>query len=139
MKQVEFSNMTGRQLVDFYNRHSAKPVKRFSDHETAVRRCTELLNTLRTDDSVKVMKQKATSNSLRPAMVASLKLDRTITCLETKQVWKNAYKMWRENPDWMTSGQQDRLTAQLYAAAKAGEARTVVINGRSFALVSKAG
>jgi hypothetical protein len=69
-------------------------------------------------------------------MRTTLKLDRRIACLETGETWPNAHRMWRERPDWMTSSQQDRLTAQLYAAAKAGTPRAVVINGRSFALVS---
>ena len=44
--------------------------------------------------------------------------------------------MWRDNPDWMTSAQQDRLTAQLYAAAKVGEQKIIEINARSFMLVN---
>lgn len=69
-------------------------------------------------------------------MQASLKLDRTITCVQTGEVWKNAYQMWVAHPDWMTSSQQDRLTAQLYAAAKQGEQKQVTINDRTFMLVT---
>lgn len=72
----------------------------------------------------------------RPVMKASLKLDRTITCITTGEVWKNAYRMWRENPDWMTSSQQDRLTQQLYKAAKMGDKAVVEVNGRYFELVN---
>jgi hypothetical protein len=36
----------------------------------------------------------------------------------------------------MTSAQQDRLTAQLYAAAKVGEQKIIEINARSFMLVN---
>ena len=71
-----------------------------------------------------------------PEMKSSLKLDRTITCIETGEVWKNAYQMWKEHQDWMTTGQQDRLTAQLYKSAKAGNSTTVFVNGRSFRLVN---
>jgi hypothetical protein len=82
-----------------------------------------------------VIKQFA-DTSKRPVMKDSLKLDRTIICVNTGQAWKNAYQMWRDNPDWMTSAQQDRLTAQLYAAAKTGEQRIIEINDRSFMLVN---
>lgn len=75
----------------------------------------------------------------RPVLAASLRLDRTIRCCDTGETWKNAFRMWKEHSDWMTSAQQDRLTAQLYAAAKAGERRTVTINGRSFELVNVPG
>ena len=82
---------------------------------------------------------KATNNKtgeLRPATSASLKLDRTIACNVTEETWANAYAMWKQNPEWMSSGQQDRLTATLYKAAKQGEKLTLTINGRSFWLVN---
>lgn len=69
-------------------------------------------------------------------MKTSLKLDRRIVCVETDEEFKNAYQMWIANPDWMTTGQQDRLTAQLYAAAKLGKQIAVEINGRSFHLLN---
>lgn len=72
----------------------------------------------------------------RPALAASLKLDRTLRCCDTGETWKNAYRMWKEHSDWMTSAQQDRLTRELYTAAKAGERRVVTVNGRSFELVN---
>ena len=72
-------------------------------------------------------------------MKASLKLDRTLICLSSGETWKNAYQMWRDNPGWMTSAQQDRLTAQLYAAAKTGEQKIIQINARSFMLVTVPG
>lgn len=136
MSTVKFSSMTTPQLVAFYNRHSTKPVKRFSDRQTAEKRCAELFSSLKTNDTSKVMNQKVdTGSNVRPVMRASLKLDRTIRCVDTKQTWKNAYQMWRENPEWMTSSQQDRLTAQLYAAAKDGQRLRVIINDRTFELV----
>ena len=72
----------------------------------------------------------------REAQKTSMKLDRTIICVETAQVWKNAHQMWKENPTWMTSAQEDALTRKLYVAAKVGKLETVVINGRSFQLVN---
>ncbi len=139
MNDVKFSSMTTPQLVSFYNRHSTKPVKRFSDRKTAEKRCAELFSSLMSHDTVKVMNQKSDIANTRPAMQASLKLDRTITCLETGETWKNAYQMWVAHPDWMTSSQQDRLTAQLYAAAKQGEQKRLVINDRTYMLVNVAG
>jgi len=74
----------------------------------------------------------------RPQMQASLKLDRTIQCVETKETWKNAFRMWKEHADWMTSAQVDRLTRVLYTAAKQPNpvAANVTINGRTFKLVN---
>ena len=67
-------------------------------------------------------------------MKTSLKLVRTIKCLTTGETFKNAHQMWKANPTWMTTGQQDRLTAQLYKAAKEGELLVVTINERKFQL-----
>jgi len=131
---MDFSPLSMKQLVTFYNRHAARPVNRFSDRRTAERRCLELFNSLKTNDPIRVMKQKA-DKEVRISMQTSLKLNRTVTCLDTGEVWKNAHQMWKENPDWMTTGQQDRLTAQLYAAAKQGERKEIAINGRTFCLV----
>lgn len=133
MNELSFASMTMGQLVSFYNRNSSTPVKRFSDRKTAERRCLEALKNLSkpaTSTEVKI------EESLRPVMKSSLKLDRTIICLDTKETWKNAYQMWREHKDWMTSAQQDRLTHQLYAAAKAGEQDVITINNRKFMLVN---
>jgi len=136
MNTVNFSSMTTPQLVSFFNRHSTTPIKRFSDRKTAERRCAELFESLLSPTPTsKVIKQVADTSN-RPVMKDSLKLDRTIICVNTGQTWKNAYQMWRECLDWMTSAQQDRLTAQLYAAAKAGEQKIIEINDRSFMLVN---
>lgn len=140
MSAVKFSGMTGPQLVAFYNRHNpTAPVKRFSDRRTAERRCAELFASLMTTSSpAGVIKQKAEPplDVSRPVMRASLKLDRTLVHCDTGETWPNAYRMWTAHPDWMTSSQQDRLTARLYAAAKRGERLTVTINGRAFALAN---
>jgi hypothetical protein len=136
MHEVKFSSMTMPQLVAFYNRHSTKPVNRFSDRKTAERRCSELFESLLSNSDSKVMNQVTTPANTRPVMKDSLKLDRTIRCVQTGDTWKNAYQMWVANPDWMTSSQQDRLTAQLYAAAKEGERKQITINDRTFELVN---
>lgn len=70
----------------------------------------------------------------RDNMKTSLKLNRTINCLTTGETFKNAHQMWKAHTDWMTTGQQDRLTAQLYKAAKEGEFLVVTINERKFQL-----
>ena len=136
---MNWNVMTMPQLVAFYNRHATKPVARFSDRKTAERRCAALLESLRVP-SAKLLRQRepeppAADARPRPAMRASLALDRTLLCLETDETWPNAFRMWRARPDWMTGAQVDRLTAQLYAAAKRGEHATVVVNGRSFKLL----
>ena len=138
MNTVKFSSMTTPQLVSFYNRHSSAPVKRFSDRKTAERRCVEIFDSLLSNASNKAIKQVVDVGN-RPTMKESLKLDRTITCVNTGETWKNAYQMWREHSDWMTSAQQDRLTAQLYAAAKNSEQKIIEINDRSFKLVNVSG
>lgn len=89
--------------------------------------------------SIKRSARKENSASVtRPAMQASLGLDRNIMCVETKESWKNAFRMWKQNPSWMTSAQVDRLTRVLYTAAKQPTpvSATVAINGRTFKLVN---
>lgn len=141
---INWSAMTMPQLVAFYNRHAEKPVRRFADRPTAERRCGEVLTALRVP-SAKMLKQKLTAPepagaaAPRPAMRASLALDRTLLCVETGETWKNAFRMWRAHPDWLTGAQVDRLTLTLYAAAKRGEAAAVTINGRTFRLLNAAG
>lgn len=81
----------------------------------------------------KVEKAQGTAH---PNMKTSLKLDRRIVCVETDEEFANAYQMWKAHMDWMTTGQQDRLTAQLYAAAKQGKQIVVEVNGRSFHLLN---
>ena len=136
MNTVNFSSMTTPQLVSFFNRHSTTPVKRFSDRKPAERRCAEVFESLLSPvPTSKVIKQLV-DTSTRPVMKESLKLDRTIICVNTGETWKNAYQMWLANTHWLTSAQQDRLTAQLYAAAKVGEQKIIEINDRSFMLVN---
>ena len=91
----------------------------------------------------KVEGERAPSVTQADMMKTSLKLDRTIVATwktaegnECSGEWKNAYQMWKANPTWMTSSQQDTLTAKLYAAAKKGDKITVEINGRAFELLN---
>lgn len=129
-----FSHMTLSQLVAFYNEKSSKPVKKFSDRASAIRRCSELASEEPETLEVAAPDAPQAESATRPEMVASLKLDRTIVCVDTGESWANAYRMWFAHPSWMTSSQQDRLTAKLYGAAKRGEQLTVRINNRSFKL-----
>lgn len=135
MTEVNFASMTLSQLVTFHNEHADKPVKKFRDRATAEKRCVELMYVKLKEPSVEVTESEPTGKE-RPVMKASLKLDRTIMRIDSEQVWPNAHVMWVENPDWMTSSQQDRLTARLYAAAKRGEREIVEVNGISFMLVN---
>lgn len=137
MTDVNFTSMTLSQLVTFYNEHADKPVKKFRDRATAEKRCVELMYEKLKEPTVEATEtESAPTGKERPAMKASLKLDRTIMRIDSEQVWPNAHVMWVENPDWMTSSQQDRLTARLYAAAKRGEREIVEVNGISFMLVN---
>lgn len=136
MNELSFASMTTPQLIAFYNRNNDAPIKRFSDRKTAERRCVETFKNLMSKQPSTQSVEKPNNDSIRPAMKESLKLDRTIICLNTRDTWKNAYRMWCEHKDWMTSAQQDRLTAQLYAAAKEGEQAVIEINNRKFMLVN---
>lgn len=113
----------GEHTGAFYNRKEAMDAV----HTSVACTCSEC------------MKEKIVSDNKRPTMVSSIKLDRTICCVELKEIWKNAYRMWLDNPGLMTSSQQDRLTAKLYKSAKQGVREIVMINGRSFCLVNVEG
>jgi len=79
---------------------------------------------------------RSPSKTQGESMKATMRLDRRIECVTDQSIWNNAFQMWKANPSWMTSAQQDSLTAKLYSAAKLGNQITVTINGRSFQLVS---
>jgi hypothetical protein len=85
-------------------------------------------------DSVK--KVSASAVITRPEMAASMKLDRTIICVETGLEYANAFQVYKAGR--VTSGQCDRLSAVLYGAAKKGD-RTVqiVIAGSTFTLANE--
>lgn len=141
MTEVKFASMTLSQLVTFHNEHADRPVKKFRDRATAEKRCVELMYEKLKEPTVEVYDEAAEitgapTGKERPVMKTSLKLDRRIMRVDSEQVWPNAHVMWVENPDWMTSSQQDRLTARLYAAAKRGEREIVEVNGISFMLVN---
>jgi hypothetical protein len=136
MTEVNFTSMTLSQLVKFYNEHTDRPVKKFRDRATAEKRCVELMYATLKEPKVKTVEQPEPTGKERPLMKTSLKLDRQIIRIDSEQVWKNAHTMWVENPDWMTSSQQDRLTARLYAAAKRGEQIVVTVNDISFQLLN---
>lgn len=70
------------------------------------------------------------------ALKSSLKLNREIRCITTGEVWPNAYRMWKQNPGFMTSAQQDGLTKKLYEAAKKGYLEIVIINELHFQLTT---
>jgi len=72
----------------------------------------------------------------RPAMSASLKLDRQILSVNSGIVYKNACQVWKSG--LVSSSQCDRLSAVLYGAAKQGNRlMSVTINGHIFALAVK--
>lgn len=140
MIEVNFERMKTHEMLAFYNRHTDRPVKRFASRAVAIKRCNELWSNLQADDNLKVMHQRVKSApgvGERPAMRTSLKLDRQIMMLDNdNEVWPNAYRMWCAYPDLMTSAQQDRLTQQLYAAAKRGERAVVTVNNLRYQLVN---
>lgn len=132
MTTLNFTEMTSKALVEWYNQNSGSTVSKFRDRATAERRCSELLDQLQPNTPV----SDDTPTPKRPNMTASLSLDRTIECVTTGETWKNAHRMWVDQYTWMTGGQQDRLTKTLYAAAKRGEQVIVEINERQFRLVN---
>jgi hypothetical protein len=96
--------------------------------------CDWKVDTRKTVKSSETKRVKSETQSA--TMKTSMKLDRRISVVGDGQIYKNAYQMWKANPTWMTSSQQDMLTAKLYAAAKKGEKIVVEINGRAFELVA---
>ena len=138
---------TLKELLDFNNAYAPVQLKRFRDRASAEKSVKILLSQLWADPkymSDREQTLRALGRALvpevvkitRPAISSSLKLDRRIICLDTKEQWPNAYAMYRERKDWMTSAQQDRLTLRLYSAAKKGERALVEVNGRDFMLVN---
>ena len=139
MNTVDFGTMTSKALVEWYNSHSSSQITKFRDRATAERRCWELKISMEEVASPEAAPPAEQVAAKRPNMTASLSLDRTIECITTGGVWKNAHRLWVENYTWMTGGQQDRLTKTLYSAAKRGEQVVVEINERQFRLVNVGG
>lgn len=125
---MEFSTMSMSELVTYYNTHNPEqPVKRFSDRKAAERRCSSI----KIESPAPYVEQSNETSSMK----VSLKLKREIRLVGIGTTWDNAHQMWKLHPDWMSPGQQDRLTLQLYSAAKQGIKKQVTINNRTFELV----
>jgi hypothetical protein len=139
---MNFNELATPALIAFYNQYAERPVRRFSDRPTAIKRCSELWESLQAASHSKVLNQRPPARKTeqplkREAMRDTLKLSREIRCLDTMETWPNAHQMWKQHPDWMSSGQQDRLTRKLYEAAKRGEAAVAEMNGRRYQLTAK--
>ena len=151
-----FEAMSSKQLVAFYNNLCDRPVKKFRDKATGVRKCQELSEFALTIKSVRNMVKSAeplTSKlndsfngeepvipqvpTRRQAMSSSLQLDRTIMVYADDVhlgLFDNVHQLWKAHPEWVTGAQVDRLTRVLYNAAKAGVKESVTINFRTFEL-----
>lgn len=143
---IDFYNMSSRELVAWYNNwEGVKPVKKFRDKKTGIKRCKELAEVLQqikegghTDPEDLKIEEKPKVLSRRIVMSQSLALDRTIIVMDeagqSLGMFANAHQMWKTTPKWVTGAQVDRLTRTLYAAAKQGIKKSVTINGRTFLL-----
>jgi len=74
----------------------------------------------------------STSATVRPAMTASLKLDRRIVHTDTGEVYANACQVWKAG--LVSASQGDRLSSVLYGAAKKGDRVVTLVNGHTFRL-----
>ena len=148
-----FEAMSSKQLVAFYNNLCDRPVKKFRDKATGVRKCQELsefaLTIRQGGKSAEPLTSKLNDSfngeepispqvlTRRQAMSSSLKLDRTIMVYADDVhigLFNNVHQLWKAHPDWITGAQVDRLTRVLYNAAKAGVRESVTINFRTFEL-----
>ena len=87
-------------------------------------------------DDGKVAKSPVSTGKLRPAMVASMKIDRQIIEVTTGLIYKNACQVWKAG--LITSSQCDRLSATLYGAAKQGNRlMSLSVAGHVFTLAVK--
>jgi len=149
-----FETMSSKELVAFYNNLCERPVKKFRDKATGIRKCQEL-----SDFAITIKQNGKTAEPLttklkeslngkdpikpqvptrRQAMSSSLQLDRTIMVYDTEGssigMFNNVHQLWKAYPKWVTGAQVDRLTRVLYTAAKAGVRESVTINERTFEL-----
>ena len=148
-----FEAMSSKQLVAFYNNLCDRPVKKFRDKATGVRKCQELsefaLTIKKSGKSAEPLTGKLNDSfngeepvnpqvpTRRQAMSSSLQLDRTIMVYADDVhigLFNNVHQLWKAHPDWITGAQVDRLTRVLYNAAKAGVRESVTINFRTFEL-----
>ena len=149
IRTLYFKKMSLKSLVDFYNTYdpdNIKPVKKFKDKATGVKRC---LSIVENDWSIKLKEKivdagvnainkedypESSFTSRATNMSSSLKLNRSIEVVdlnydddEIVTLWPNAYRMWQHNENWLTGAQVDRLTRTLYAAAKEGRREEVIV------------
>jgi len=75
-----------------------------------------------------------TNPTFAKTMSESLKLDRTVECIETGEVFKNCFRIFREGH--MSNAQSDRLSHILYTAAKQGVRMEQEMNGKTYRLVN---
>lgn len=136
MPTIDFSGMTSHQLVSFYNRYSATPVKHFINRQNAEERCAKIFELLVSRERTQKVMVKLIEARARPGMKETLKLDRTVLCLTTGEVWKNVYQLWRDRPEWLTSSQRNFLSQKIYSAAKDGIHAIVNMNGRDYVLAT---
>jgi hypothetical protein len=150
--QINVGMATMRELWNFHDRYAlpADRDRKFRTREQleqAVRGClarvwadkTNLTEREQTMSEIAKALAPARPRPLHPVRMStslSMKLDRRIVCLDTKEEFRNAHVLWKAHPEWMSSGQQDRLTKTLYEAAKRGERAIVEVNGRDFMLIN---
>ena len=87
-----------------------------------------------TKDSHYVTVRNGVPVKARPAMVQSMKLDRRIVSVETGIVYANACQVWKAGV--ISSSQCDKLSRELYTAAKQGSRVVVTVNGITFRLMA---
>ncbi len=71
----------------------------------------------------------------RPVMAESLKLDRRIVHLPSGKVYANACQVWKAG--LVSASQGDRLSAELYRAAKRKEYLVLTVNGQQFVMACR--
>tara|TARA_R110000772_G_scaffold48005_4_gene109458 strand:+ start:376 stop:849 length:474 start_codon:yes stop_codon:yes gene_type:complete len=143
----DFQQMSSKELVSFYNNwEGVKPIKKFRDHATGVKRCEQLSRVLQeikeggvVDPETELKIEEAPKVlTRRQTMSTSLQLDRTIIVYDIEGsslgMFGNVHQLWKAYPKWVTGAQVDRLTRVLYTAAKAGIRGSVTINERTFEL-----
>ena len=131
-----------KQLVEDYKKAAAKreprkPSPASSEPQVEVQASEPVTSTAAAVEVAEQAIERIANQAGIPhsGLVATLSLDRRLRCHETGEVWPNAFRMWKANPEFMTSSQVDRLTGTLYSAAKKGERAEFAINGRTFSLV----
>ena len=150
---MKISTATTAELLSFFNANTGgAQVKKFADRKTAERRCqalademfieTQALVTANPDyqqaaqDANHYVRPSGAPITSRPAMVATMKIDRQIVSVHSGIVYKNACQVWKAG--LVSASQGDRLSAVLYGAAKQGNRlMSLTLNGHLFALAVK--